>query len=465
MPPITRTDGHNGNDPSTAEAVAPLDDPCRPENAEKPATNERRTTPDAVGEAPNEASAADAPPIPDGGYGWWVIFACFVHMFWLNAWTGSWGILQVALLRTTLDHSTSSTLSFIGSLGISMSVGLGILAIWIARNIGARWTSLIGIVLYGLGCVASGFAVHTVPGMFVACGLTYGIASFLLYTMTNSLPVQWFSTKLGTANGIVKLGGGIGATAMALVTGNLTDSVGIAWTFRIMGFASLATGVPVAFLIRERLQKHGGFSIDWTLFKDLPFCCFFGTGVMGVFAIYAPSFFLPYVSSSIGLSSSVSAGVMACFNACMSIGRLTSGIACDKLGAMNVLVLTMVVNAVTMFAVWSVSSTLAILLVFAVFNGLANGSFFVALPTAISRHVGERRAAGAMSLALTGWTPGLLLGNPIAGFLIDAFQADEATSIAPYRPAIFYAGATAVLSAVFALLARLRVDCRLAIKV
>lgn len=145
----------------------------------------------------------------------------------------------------------------------------------------------------------------------------------------------------------------------------------------------------------------------------------------------------------------------------MTIRRLTSGTACDKLGAINMLLLTMSVNAITMFAVWSVSSTLTILLVFSIFNGLANGPFFVTLPTALSRHVGGRRAAGGMSLALTGWTPGLLLGNPLAGFLIDATGADGSTSIVPYRPAIFYAGATATLSAIFALVVRIRVDGRL----
>ncbi|KAH8177678.1 major facilitator superfamily protein [Sarocladium implicatum] len=447
--------------PAQEETLALSNELCQPREARQPTSQEEHAADATAGNAAFEPSEPDVKPIPDGGYGWWVIVACFVHTFWLNAWTGSWGILQVALLRTTLQHSNSSTLSFVGSLGIAMSVALGIVAVRIARAIGARWTSLIGIVLYGLGSIASSFAVRSVPGTFLACGLAYGLSAVLMYTMSNSLPVQWFSTRLGTANGIVKLGGGIGATVMALVTGYLTEKVGIAWTFRIMGFASLATGVPVAFLIRERVPPHGGFFIDWALFRDLPFCCLFATGVTGVFAIYAPPFFLPYVAHSIGMSSSGSAAVMACFNACMAVGRLGSGIACDKLGAMNMLLFAMAVNAISMFAVWSLSSTLAILLVFSVFNGLANGAFFVTLPTAISRHVGERRAAGGMSLALSGWTPGLLLGNPIAGFLIDATGADRASSIGPYRPAIFYAGGTAIVSAIFAVVVRLRVDQRL----
>ncbi|KAH7322939.1 major facilitator superfamily domain-containing protein [Stachybotrys elegans] len=418
-----------------------------------------------VESTPTFPPSSTAEPVPDGGYGWVVVFSCFVQTFWLNAWTGPWGILQIALLRTTLSNSNSSILSFIGSLGISLSLALGIAAVQVARVIGARWASLLGIVLYGVGNVASGFAVHSVPGMFIACGFLYGLSVSLMYAMSNSLPVQWFDKRLGTANGVVKLGGGIGATVMAIVTGYLTDSLGVAWTFRIMGFASLATGIPAALLIKERLQPDSSFIIDWSLFKDVAFCCLFTTGVLGVFAIYAPPFFLPYVASSIGLSSSVSAGVVACFNACMAIGRLASGFACDKLGSMNTLLLTMLLNAITMMAVWSVASSLAILLVFAIFNGIANGAFFVALPTAISRHVGQQRAAGGMSIALTGWAPGLLLGNPIAGFLIDATGADRASSIGPYRPAIFYAGGTAMLSAAFALMARLRAGQKVAKKI
>ncbi|KAJ1329823.1 MFS transporter MCT family solute carrier family 16 (monocarboxylic acid transporters) member 10 [Microdochium nivale] len=403
-------------------------------------------------------------PPPDGGYGWVVILVCFVHTFWQNAWTGSWGILQVALLETTLRGEQSSTISFIGSLGIALSVGLGLAVIRLARTWGARWTSLTGIVLYGVSCLASAEAVSNVGGLFVACGVTYGVGACLIYTMSNSLPIQWFDARLGTANGIVKLGGGVGATVMAVVTGVLTDRLGVAWTFRVFGLASLATGVPLTFLIRERAPTKASFEIDWSLFRDPSFTCLFVSGVVGVFSIYVPPFFLPAVATSLGFGPNGVVGVVACFNACMAVGRLTSGFACDYFGAMNTMLLTMALNGITMFAIWSFASTLPVLFAFAVFNGVANGAFFVALPTAVGRLAGERRGAGAVSITLTGWMPGLLVGNPIASFLIDASGASGAKSIVPYRPAIFYAGGTAVLSALFVLAARLWADRRLAKK-
>lgn len=395
----------------------------------------------------------------DGGYGWVVVFACFVQTFWVNAWTGSWGILQAALLaQSAMQDIPASTLSFVGSVGLSLTVALGLACIWLAGAIGARWSTLIGILLFSASTLVGSFTVRNVGGLFVS-GTLYGIGASLMYTSSNSLPVQWFHKRLGTANGLVKLGGGIGATVMALIVQLLIDKVGVAWTFRAMALASLASGVPAALLIKEK--ERSSPSINTSLFRDLTFFLLFIAGFIGIFALYIPSFFLPTVAISIGLSPSTAAAVMACYNACMAVGRLSSGIACDKLGATNMLLATMALNAVTMLAIWSVASTFAVLIVFAALNGIANGAFFVTMPTAIGRLLGPRAAPAGIGMAVTGWTIGNLLGNPIAGFLITATHADRGNSIVPYRPAIFYAGGAAALSTLLVLLARLKMDANM----
>lgn len=107
---------------------------------------------------------------------------------------------------------------------------------------------------------------------------------------------------------------------------------------------------------------------------------------------------------------------------------------------------TMLLNAFTTLALWTCSSTLAPLLIFAILNGLANGSFFVTLPIAVARLVGEKQAVRGVSIALTGWTAGFLTGGLIAVFLIDSTNADQQHSIVHYRPAIFYADGSALLT-------------------
>ncbi|KAJ3536796.1 hypothetical protein NM208_g6570 [Fusarium decemcellulare] len=382
---------------------------------------------------------------PDGGYGWVIIFACFVHTFWVNLWAGSWGIMQAALLRTTLQGSSLGTLSFVGNLGVALGPALGIPVIRIVRVIGARSGMLTGIVIFGGGYLLSSIAVNSVVGLFLACGLTYGIGSAFTDTLYNTLPVLWFKKRLGTANGIVKLGGSIGALVGALAVSYLTDGVGVAWTFRILGIVSLATAYP----------------IRWSVFRDAQFSWHFAAGAVGIFPIYAPTFFLPYINNALGLSNSTSTATVVCLLVCMSLGRIVTGLACDRVGSMNVLFVTSLVNATSLIAVWPFSSNLGMVLLFCILNGLSNGGFAVAMPTAVGRHLPIDEAPGALSFLFTGWAPGILAGNAISSAMIQLTNADDATSISPFRPAMFYFGGTALLSTACGLIARLICSWRL----
>lgn len=399
--------------------------------------------------------------IPDGGYGWTVVFGCSILSFWLNGWSGSWGVIQTALLQNPHTSFSTSTTSFVGSLTLALEVALGLLSVRIAQAISARYTAVLGVLFVGLGIVLSSFTTDNIGGIFVTSGALVGIGCSFLYAMSNSVPVQWFSRRLGMANGYIKLGGGIGATVLALMNQVLLDKVGIVWTFRIVGLMAFATGIPAALLIKERMPTSSGPFLDLSLFRNLPFVGLFFAGAIGTFALFVPPFFLPLFAQSIGLSASAGAGIVAGFNACTAVGRFGAGLACDKFGPLNTLFLVVCMNAVSMLAIWPVSSTLAPLIVFSAVNGIANGAFFVAITTAIASMIGPGHASVAMSMSTTGWTGGYLMGSPIAGILIAAKGAEKSSSIAPYRAAIFYAGGTAVASGAFVLLARLRLDSKI----
>lgn len=405
------------------------------------------------------ASAVEA--IPDGGYGWTVIFACSVVTFMITGWSGSWGVMQTALFQSYPSQASTTSLSFVGSLSIALCVALGLACVRLSQKIGARYSMLLGVLMMSFGSLFSSFTVNNLSGLFVTAGILFGLGSSLAYTMCNNLPMQWFSSKLGTANGLVKLGGGLGATTMAIVVKALIEKVGIPWTFRILGFVSLASGVPAALLVRERIPLNNAPFINLSLFKSMPFSCLFLSGAVGTFALFVPAFFLPLFAHSIGLSASTGAGIIAAFNACTAIGRFGAGFACDKFGSTNVLLLTMALNATSMLAIWPVSDTIGPLVVFAAMNGVANGAFFVTMPTAIGRLIGPGQEAVGMGMAITGWTGGYLMGSPIAGILIAANGAEKAHTVVSYRAAIFYAGSVALASAAFVLVARLRLDTKL----
>jgi predicted MFS family arabinose efflux permease len=228
-----------------------------------------------------------------------------------------------------------------------------------------------------------------------------------------------------------------------------------------MGFLILVTGIPSALLLRERNRTGGTvFRLDWALLKDIPFMTSTMGGAVGVFAAYVPPFFLPLFASSIGLSASTGAGLVAGFGASTAVGRLLGGWVCDRIGAFNSLALSALINSISMLAIWPVSESLPPLFIFAIVNGCANGSFFVALPTAIAA-LTPGSAATSISLMTSLWTPGYFLGAPLAGILIDATGAAEASSIGPYRAAIFYAAGVGVLTTLFIAIARLKLNSKL----
>jgi MFS family permease len=77
------------------------------------------------------------------------------------------------------------------------------------------------------------------------------------------IPAQWFLKKRGIANGIVYAGGGLGGAVNSFLLNALIQRLGPPWTFRVMGILTLTTGLPAAWLIRERNPVRRMVFIEW----------------------------------------------------------------------------------------------------------------------------------------------------------------------------------------------------------
>lgn len=416
---------------------------------------------------PQDASSAayTVTAIPDGGaHAWLIVLCCSTTTFCHNSIINCWGVLQAALLTSTLSHTPASTLSYVGTLGLAGGCIYSLPAIRLTQHIGCRLTVILGILLMALSLVTASFCTENLPGLFATYGVVGGVGMAMVYAVANTLPVQYFSAHLGLANGLIKLGGGIGGCVMAVALEALNRRLGIAWTFRVQGIMTLVLGLPAACMLRDRVpvvRRNVPVMDLTTMFQSKTYIATFVASAVGVFALFVPSYYLPLFAASVGLSPKTGAGLVAAFNACSAIGRFLAGPLCDMWGPLNMFVITMALNAVSMLAIWPVSSTLGPLVVFAILNGVANGAYFTTQPTVVAGIFGPGRAAVAMSMSVTGWTGGYLMGAPIAGYLLQAAggkqDAARGQSVDVYRPAIFYAGGTATVSALCVIFARLTV--------
>ncbi|KAM0452639.1 hypothetical protein ACHAPV_009400 [Trichoderma viride] len=400
-----------------------------------------------------EASRLADSAVPDGGYGWVVLGGCAVIAWWFVGTGYSWGVMQGALVEKGL--STPATLSYVGSLATAIIAFLAIVNARIIRAIGAQKTGMLGILILGISEILSGFTVNSLPGLFITSGVTLGVGLSLCFMAASATPAQYFSKKRGLANGIVFAAGGLGGAIISLSMDALIRRLGTAWAYRILGLVTLLTGLPAAWLVRERSPvKNAGF-IEWRLFRDLEFVIIFATGAVATFPLLVPAFFIPLYARSIGLSSSTGAGLLAGFNLSSAAGRILCGFLCDKIGSLNALSISLLINAITMLALWPASTTLSPLIAFVVLNGAANGGFFSTIPTVVGNVFGSQRVSVAMAMVVTGWGGGYLMGSPIAGYLLDAYGGTE-SGFQAYRPAMTYAGCMGLGAAGLATFVRFR---------
>ncbi|KAL7807918.1 MFS general substrate transporter [Trichoderma aethiopicum] len=445
---------------STTTAVELLQLPVQTSRFHNSTSNEesQNASSDDILEASRLADSA----VPEGGYGWVAVGACAVISWWFVGMGYSWGVIQGALVEKGL--STPATLSYVGSLAVALISCMAILNARIVRAIGAQRTAILGILLLGISEVISSFTILNLAGLFITSGVIVGLGMSLCFMSVSAIPAQYFSKKRGLANGVVFAGGGLGGATTSFFLDALIQRLGTAWAYRILGFVTLATGLPAAWLVKERSPVKTASFIEWRLFRDLEFVIIFAAGAVATFPLLVPPFFIPMYSRSVGLSSSTGAGLLAGFNLSSAAGRILCGFFCDKLGALNVLFCSLLINAVTMLALWPASTTLAPLTVFVVLNGAANGGFFSTMPTVVGNVFGSQRVSVAIAMIVTGWGGGYLMGAPIAGYILDAYGG-TGSGFQAYRPAITYAGCMGLAATSLVAIARLRKNRSFLVKV
>ncbi|RBQ87453.1 hypothetical protein VDGD_02881 [Verticillium dahliae] len=382
----------------------------------------RLTDPDPALEASRLADST----VPDGGYGWVIVMACAVVAFWNIGISYCWGVYQGALVERGVGSPL--VLSFCGSLSPAL-----------------------------MSVIGAGFVADSAVGLFFLPGILLGVGMSAGFMAISLAPAQYFKRKRGLANGIVYAGGGLGGAVMSIASNAMIEQYGVKWAFRITGIALAVTGLPAAWLIVERTPIQATGLVDWTLFRQPNFGILFLVGLVGVFPLFVPPFFIPLYGRSMGLSSSTGAAVLAGFNFSSAIGRILSGYLCDILGSLNTLSMFLIINALSMIALWPASTSLAPLVVFAILNGLTNGGVFATMPTVVGNVFGSARVSTAMGMIVTGWVFGYLFGAPIAGSLLEAYGGTE-VGLHAYRPAMFYAGSVTLIATALAALMRARIN-------
>jgi len=186
----------------------------------------------AIKEEETESITSVSPP--DGGWGWWVVFASFMIHIVADGITYSFGIFLVALIdKFNADRGYAS---LIPSILVGITLGAGPIASSFVNKYGCRTVTILGAIIAAGGLALSMFAT-SITYLFLSVGVCTGFGFGLIYLPAIVSVSMYFEKKRAFATGIAVCGSGLGTFIMAPVTEGLITALG--WEYAILITACL----------------------------------------------------------------------------------------------------------------------------------------------------------------------------------------------------------------------------------
>jgi MFS family permease len=350
----------------------------------------------------------------------------------------TFGVYQTYYETDLLRGHSPSSISWIGTVQGFLLFLVGVVAGPVFDKGYLKTLIAVGsfLVVFGLMMTSLSDQYYQV---FLAHGVTVGIGCAFLFLPSIAIVATYFTTRRAVATGITASGGSIGMSRPPLALNaniltnvgsviypiifrNLIDSVGFGWTTRIIGFIALGGLCISLAVMRMRLPppKQARSLLDLSAFKEASFLIF-SFGLFCAFVgLYFPFFYLPsYMSSVVHSTDDLAFYIIAILNATSVFGRITPGLVADRFGSLNTII-PMALSAAILAYAWMGIKNIAGTIVFACLYGFASGAIVSLPPTIVARLSPNMSIVGTrMGMCFTFAGLGLLIGNPIAGALLD----------------------------------------------
>jgi MFS family permease len=338
--------------------------------------------------------------VPDGGYGWVVVFGCICTNM-AAASTGAYSIyLAHYLEHSTFDNATKLDFATIG--GIQLGAGFA-LAPFIGifnQRFGARLTTALGGFLLFIGYFLSGFAKRLWQ-LYLTQGLIIGLGYGFIFVPPYALVPQWFRKKRAWAVSLTTTGAGWSGILFNLSTQAIIKNLGLRWAYIIQAIeCAVLCGIGVA-LIRTRdqhIRPDRPKIVDPVIGKH-PIFWIFTCYVFLTFQGYAVLLLsIADFTKTLGFSSQ-QASIASCMVSIGFIfGRAAVGRASDYFGVVTTGIAVYTIVGIFCLAMWIPIRNYASVLIFALIQGLLSGSIWVSLSPITSRLFGLKKLRNLLNM-------------------------------------------------------------------
>ncbi|KZV72788.1 MFS general substrate transporter [Peniophora sp. CONT] len=384
---------------------------------------------------------------PDGGLAAWLqVVGSFFLIF------SNWGIFNsFGAFQTYYEAqklSSASAISWVGSVQGCILLFAGAITgpIFDMGYLHSLVTT--GTVLIVLGMMMTSISTKYYE-VFLAQGVCVGLGAGCLFIPGIAIVSAYFQKRRATAIGIAVSGSSLGGVVYSAIFRQLLDQIGFGWTTRVMGFIALATLVASLAIMPRRITirtRRKLFEVE--AWKEMPYTLFCIGNFLSFMGTFVPFFSLPaYASAHTSASPILAFYTLAILNASSAVGRIISSVFADKVGPLNMVIPCAFITSILAFC-WISVDSVGSLVVFAVLYGVFSGSLLAlarASVASLTKDIGRMGTRMGMASALGGI--GLLIGNPVAGALVN-------TETGNYTRAQAFTGAIVMGAAIFMALAR-----------
>ncbi len=329
----------------------------------------------------------------------------------------------------------------IGVIGVSAAFG-GMLV----DKKGPKFVAILGAILYGIGVLLGGVALHT--GNFwlllFGYGVIGGMGNGFAYVVPIATLIRWFPDKRGLITGLAVMGFGFGAFFIGMIIPGIINTMGVANAFLLLGsvylilnllasatlknppagwlpksFTPAATTVSAAdsFAWAEAKKTRQWYMLWFMLFLNV-------TAGMGLLSKLSPMAqevikFAQNIDDPAKLAV-LGGGVLATASIFNGLGRLFWAAVSDKIGRKGVYMVMFLSQAILYILLPQVTSVLIFTIITCYLLSCLGGGFAV-MPAFTADSFGPTNIGKIYGFILTAWGAAGVVG----GFVFAEFNKQQ----------------------------------------
>jgi MFS family permease len=372
-------------------------------------------------------------PTPQRFYGPTIVAACFVIQGIGIGGYIAYGVFFPSLLesfgwsRTMISGASSMAFLLMGFLGI------------LAGTLNDRFGPRIIMTVTGafLGCSYLLLArLNAAWQLYLFFGLVAGIGLSSIDVIPLTTTSRWFRLRRGAMTGLVKVGTGAGQMIMPFLAGLCITRLGWRVAFAVVGLIVLVAIVGAGQLLRRDPAQMGQVPDGGTHANaaagawdrdDLSFAQALRSGAfrmlcaLNLLAVASMFVVLVHIvphASDIGIATIEAAGILSTIGGVSMLGRLSVGLAIDRIGSQKCLQICLLV--LTASFIWlQIARDMSMLYAFAAVYGLAHGGIFTVIAPIVAELFGIRSHGALFGIVVFFGTVGGAMGPVLAGLVFD----------------------------------------------